>query len=73
MISLETYILITILPPLIVCLVTPFLSNNANLRDFLGPLGGIISSYGAVEIMNAVLEGKAPSLNLLMESRLVLK
>ena len=65
MISLETYILITVLPPLIVCLVTPFLSNNPNLRDLLGPLGGIISSYGALEIMRAVLEGKAPTLNLL--------
>ena len=65
MISLETYILITVLPPLIVCLVTPFLSNNPNLRDLLGPLGGIISSYSALEIMRAVLEGKAPTLNLL--------
>ena len=65
MISLETYILITILSPLIVFLVTPFLSKNPNLRDLLGPLGGIISSYGAIEIMNAVLEGKIPKLDVI--------
>ena len=65
MISLETYILITILSPLIVFLVTPLLSRNPNLRDLLGPLGGVISSYGAIEIMNAVLEGKIPKLDVL--------
>ena len=59
MISLETYILITVLPPLIVCLVTPFLSNNPNLRDLLGPLGGIISSYGALEIMRCCFRRKS--------------
>ncbi|MDA0916894.1 MAG: proton-conducting transporter membrane subunit [Proteobacteria bacterium] len=65
MISLETYIFITILPPLIVCLITPLLSKNENLRDALGPVGGIISSYGAIEIFTAVLEGKNISIKLL--------
>ena len=65
MISLETLILITILSPLLVCLLTPFLSSKPILRDILGPIGGIISSWGAIQLMISVLNGDQPRLELL--------
>ena len=54
MISFENLILITLLSPLLVCLLTPLLSSKPILRDILGPLGGIISSWGAIQLMASI-------------------
>ena len=62
MISIENYILLTIISPLLVSILTPFLSNNVFLRDLIGPLGGIFSSWGAIEIARSVLNGTQPSI-----------
>ena len=64
MISIENYILLTILSPLLVCILTPFLSNNVLLRDILGPIGGVVSSWGAIEITRSVLNGEKPSVEI---------
>ena len=65
MISFENLILITLLSPLLVCLLTPLLSSKPILRDILGPLGGIISSWGAIQLMASILNGEQPRLELL--------
>ena len=65
MISFENLILITILSPLIVCFLTPFLSSKPVLRDILGPMGGIISSWGAIQLMGSILNGNQPRIELL--------
>ena len=64
MISIENYILLTILSPLLVCILTPFLSKNVLLRDIIGPIGGVVSSWGAVEITRSVLNGEKPSVEI---------
>ena len=64
MISIENYILLTIISPLLVSILTPFLSNNVFLRDLIGPLGGIFSSWGAIEIARSVLNGTQPSIEI---------
>jgi len=64
MITIENFILITILSPLIVCVLTPFTSKNTILRDFLGPIGGIISSWGALNIMNSALNNQNTTLEI---------
>ena len=58
MMSNETYIYVSILTPLIAFVLTPLLSNKPNYRDILGPLGGIISFYCAIEISLLFLDGK---------------
>ena len=58
MITIENFILITILSPLIVCILTPFISKSTILRDFLGPIGGVISSWGAFNIMSSALNNQ---------------
>ena len=64
MITIENFILITILSPLIVCILTPFLSKNTILRDFLGPIGGVVSSWGAFNIMSSVLDNRSTNLEI---------
>ena len=64
MITIENFILITILSPLIVCILTPFLSKNTILRDFLGPIGGVVSSWGAFNIMSSVLDNQSTNLEI---------
>ena len=64
MITIENFILITILSPLIVFVLTPFTSKNTILRDFLGPIGGIISSWGALNIMNSALNNQNTTLEI---------
>ena len=58
MITIENFILITILSPLIVCVLTPFISKSTILRDFLGPIGGVISSWGSFNIMSSALNNQ---------------
>ena len=65
MISFENLILITLLSPLLVCLLTLLLSSKPILRDVLGPFGGIISSWGAIQLMASILNGEQPRLELL--------
>ena len=64
MITIENFILITILSPLIVCILTPIFSKNTILRDFLGPIGGVISSWGAFNIMSSVLDNQSTNLEI---------
>ena len=46
----EFYIYLSILTPLIAFFITPLLSSNPNLRDSLGPIGGIITFYSSLNI-----------------------
>ena len=64
MITIENFILITILSPLIVCVLTPFISKSTILRDFLGPIGGVISSWGAFNIMSSALNNQNTTLEI---------
>ena len=43
MISIENYILLTILSPLLVCILTPFLSNNATVDSGLNSINSILT------------------------------
>ena len=65
MISINYYILLTVLTPLIVCILTPFLSNRTFLRDTIGPFGGILSFWGAIEVTRSVLNGEEPSIEII--------
>ena len=65
MIPIEYFILIAISSPLLVCLTTPFLSGKPLLRDSLGPIGGIVSSWSSIELVQAVLNGAQPRLEVL--------
>ena len=65
MISIEYLILITVFPPLLVCAITPFLSGRTILRDLLGPIGGLVSSWGSIKLVQAVLDGEQPKLEFL--------
>ena len=76
MITIENFILITILSPLIVCVLTPFISKNTILRDCLGPIGGVISSWGAFNIISSALNNQNTTLEIVKiteEYQLVLK
>ena len=64
MITIENFILITILSPLIVCVLTPFISKNTILRDCLGPIGGVISSWGAFNIISSALNNQNTTLEI---------
>ena len=64
MITIENFILITILSPLIVCVLTPFTSKNTILRDCLGPIGGVISSWGAFNIISSALNNQNTTLEI---------
>ena len=65
MIPIEYLILITVFPPLLVCATTPFLSGRTILRDLLGPIGGLVSSWGSIKLVQAVLDGEQPKLEFL--------
>ena len=65
MISIENFILITILSPLIVCVLTPLISKSTILRDCLGPIGGVISSWGAFNIMRSALINQSTNLEII--------
>ncbi len=64
MITIENFILITISSPLIVCVLTPFISKNTILRDCLGPIGGVISSWGAFNIISSALNNQNTTLEI---------
>ena len=64
MITIENFILITISSPLIVCVLTPFISNYTILRDCLGPIGGVISSWGAFNIISSALNNQNTTLEI---------
>ena len=65
MISIENYILLTILTPLIVSITTPFLAKRTLLRDLLGPTGGLISFWGSIQLAGSVLNGETPSIEII--------
>jgi len=52
----EFYIYLSILTPLIAFFITPLLSSNPNLRDSLGPIGGIITFYSSLNIASLYLK-----------------
>ena len=52
------YIYLSILIPLIAFFTTPLLSSNPNLRDSLGPIGGIITFYSSLNIASLYLNGE---------------
>ena len=54
----EFYIYLSILTPLIAFFITPLLSSNPNLRDSLGPIGGIITFYGSLNIASLYMNGE---------------
>jgi len=54
----EFYIYLSILTPLIAFFITPLLSSNPNLRDSLGPIGGIITFYSSLNIASLYLNGE---------------
>ena len=57
----EFYIYLSILTPLIAFFTTPLLSSNPNLRDALGPIGGIITFYSSLNIASLYLDGEVLS------------
>ena len=57
----EFYIYLSILTPLIAFFTTPLLSSNPNLRDSLGPIGGIITFYSSLNIASLYLDGEVLS------------
>ena len=54
----EFYIYLSILTPLIAFFITPLLSSSPNLRDSLGPIGGIITFYSSLNIASLYLDGE---------------
>ncbi len=54
----EFYLYLSILTPLIAFFITPLLSSNTNLRDSLGPIGGIITFYSSLNIASIYLNGE---------------
>ena len=58
MMANEFYIYLSILTPLIAFFVTPLLSSNPNLRDSLGPIGGVITFYSSFNIASLYLNGE---------------
>ena len=54
----EFYIYLSILTPLIAFFITPLLSSNPNLRDSLGPIGGIITFYSSLNIASLYINGE---------------
>ena len=54
----EFYIYLSILTPLITFFITPLLSSTPNLRDSLGPIGGIITFYSSLNIASLYLNGE---------------
>ncbi len=54
----EFYIYLSILTPLIAFFITPLLSSSPNLRDSLGPIGGIVTFYSSLNIASLYLNGE---------------
>ena len=54
----EFYIYLSIYTPLIAFFITPLLSSNPNLRDSLGPIGGIITFYSSLNIASLYTNGE---------------
>ena len=59
--SPETALLTGIFAPLMVALLTPFLSVRNSWRDLAGPIGGVITFVAALHVANDVLTGGTPS------------
>ena len=54
----EFYIYLSILTPLSAFFITPLLSSKPNLRDSLGPIGGVITFYSSLNIASLYLDGE---------------
>ena len=54
----EFYIYLSIFTPLIAFFITPLLSSSPNLRDSLGPIGGIVTFYSSLNIASLYLDGE---------------
>ena len=59
--TIEFYIYLSILTPLIAFFTTPLLSSNPKLRVSLGAIGGIITFYSSLNIASLYLDGEVLS------------
>ncbi len=56
--SNEIYLYISILTPLLAFFATPLLASKQNLRDILGPIGGVITFYSSLNVASLHLNGE---------------
>jgi multicomponent Na+:H+ antiporter subunit D len=62
MTSLHTAMLVGLLAPLVVAILSPFLSVRSLWRDAAGPIGGVVTFIAALKVALAVLDGAKPRL-----------
>lgn len=60
MISADNAIILGLIVPLIVAILTPVFGSRPDIRDALGPVGGIVSFYAAMQIALAIIGGATP-------------
>ena len=60
MIAPSHAIILGLAAPLAVALLTPFLGKRPQLRDVLGPIGGVITFVAALQVALAVIAGDTP-------------
>lgn len=56
----DNAIILGLVVPLAVAVLTPVFGSRPDIRDILGPLGGIVSFYAAMTVALAVLNGETP-------------
>ena len=56
----DNAIILGLVVPLAVAVLTPVFGSRPDIRDILGPLGGIASFYAAMTVALAVLNGETP-------------
>ena len=62
LISIETAMLLGLLTPLAVALLVPVLAVRRAWRDSAGPIGALITAFGAIHVANAVAGGERAEL-----------
>ena len=60
MITADNAIILGLAVPLIVAILTPLFASRPDIRDCLGPIGGVISLYAAILVARAVIGGETP-------------
>ncbi|MDC1115818.1 proton-conducting transporter membrane subunit [Alphaproteobacteria bacterium] len=60
MITADNAIILGLAVPLIVAILTPIFATRPDIRDCLGPIGGVISLYAAILVARAVIGGETP-------------
>ena len=59
--DLQLVLAISLAAPLLTALAVLLFSNQKNIRDICGPVGGLITFISAVVIASAVMDGKTVS------------